>query len=233
MEKLYVMDNRGMEKEAYKVRYINFENNNYFIYTLNEIDSEGYVKLYLKKINNGEDTGLTALEWEGIKASIPLIVKEIKNNNISSFKDLSMKNIKEIMDGNSKVFKLKKNIVELITYEEPVTDDIPKFEMNESDDSLVEFKEESPKFDEKDEISVINQNQEKIKQLELELVKYKEFCVNLKKQNEIFSPGVARKKPSGTGTRGNCFPSATVPVPSGDLGDYNKEGQSWVFLQIR
>ena len=26
---------------------------------------------------------------------------------------------------------------------------------------------------------------EKIKQLELELVKYKEFCVNLKKQNEI------------------------------------------------
>lgn len=185
MEKLYVMDNRGMEKEAYKVRYINFENNNYFIYTFNEIDSEGYVKLYLKKINNGEDTGLTALEWEGIKASIPLIVKEIKNNNISSFKDLSMKNIKEIMDGNSKVFKLKKNIVELITYEEPVTDDIPKFEMNESDDSLVEFKEESPKFDEKDEISVINQYQEKIKQLELELVKYKEFCVNLKKQNEV------------------------------------------------
>ena len=94
------MDNRGMEKEAYKVRYINFENNNYFIYTFNEIDSEGYVKLYLKKINNGEDTGLTALEWEGIKASIPLIVKEIKNNNISSFKDLSMKNSKEIMDGN-------------------------------------------------------------------------------------------------------------------------------------
>ena len=84
MEKLYVMDNRGMEKEAYKVRYINFENNNYFIYTLNEIDSEGYVKLYLKKINNGEDTGLTALEWEGIKASIPLIVKEIKNNSDAS-----------------------------------------------------------------------------------------------------------------------------------------------------
>lgn len=185
MEKLYVMDNRGMEKEAYKVRYINFDNNNYFIYTLNEIDSEGYVKLYLKKINNGEDSGLTALEWERIKASIPLIVKEIKNNSISSFKDLSMKSIKEIMDGNSKVFKLKKNIVELITYEEPISDDIPKFEMNDSEDSLVEFKDETSKFDEKDEISLDNQYKEKINLLELELVKYKEFCTNLKKQNEV------------------------------------------------
>lgn len=179
------MDNRGMEKEAYKVRYINFDNNNYFIYTLNEIDSEGYVKLYLKKINNGEDSGLTALEWERIKASIPLIVKEIKNNSISSFKDLSMKSIKEIMDGNSKVFKLKKNIVELITYEEPISDDIPKFEMNDSEDSLVEFKDETSKFDEKDEISLDNQYKEKINLLELELVKYKEFCTNLKKQNEV------------------------------------------------
>lgn len=181
------MDNRGMEKEAYKVRFINFNGNDYFIYTLNEIDSEGYVKLYLKKFNDGEESDLTALEWEKIKASIPLIVKEIKNEDISSFKDLSMRQITEIMDGNSKVFKLKKNIVELITYEEPEPsgDDIPKFEMNDADDSLVEFKEEEPKFFKSEDVSQLEQYNEKIKNIELELAKYKEFCTALKKQNEV------------------------------------------------
>lgn len=187
MEKIYVMDNRGMEKEAYKVRFISFNGNDYFIYTLNEIDSEGYVKLYLKKISNGEEISLTAPEWEKIKTSIPLIVKEIKNNDISSFKDLSMRHITEIMDGNSKVFKLKKNIVELITYEEPETlgDDIPKFEMNDDGDSLVEFKETELKPLKNDEVLELEQYKEKIKSIELELTKYKEFCVALKKQNEV------------------------------------------------
>ena len=52
-------------------------------------------------------------------------------------------------------------------------------------------------------------------------------------ENKMRYSALVKPKPSGTGTRGNCFPSVTVPVPSGDLGDYNKEGQSWVFLQIR
>lgn len=185
MEKIYVMDNRGMETEAYKVRFINFEGNNYFIYTLNEIDSEGYVKLYLKKFNDGEEADLTTPEWEKIKASIPLIVKEIKNDNITSFRNLSMKKINEIMEGNSKVFKLRKNIVELITYEEPESDDVPKFEVNDSEDSIVDFKEDIPKFEERLEMSELEQYKERVNQLDFELNKYKEFCVNLKKQNEV------------------------------------------------
>lgn len=179
------MDNRGMETEAYKVRYINFNGNNYFIYTLNEIDNDGYVKLYLKKINGNEEEEISVLEWDEVKNSIPKIVKEIRDENITSFKDLSMRNINEIMDGGYKVFKLKNNIVELITYIEPISEDVPKFEMNdEEDDEIVRLEEDTPVIEEEVE-EEIDLSQEKINALELEITKLKEYCIGLKKQNDV------------------------------------------------
>lgn len=185
MEKVYIMDSHGRETVAYKVRYLNFNGNNYFVYTLDEIDTDGYVKLYLKKIVDNGEVEISSNEWEAIKAAIPVIVKEIKNNDIKSFKDLSMKQINEVMDGYSKVFKLKKDIVELITFEETTIDEIPKFEV--SDDEVV-VKQEQENVQKQDAPAIstmpINQVDIRIAKLNEEIGKYKELCINLKRQNE-------------------------------------------------
>lgn len=185
MEKVYIMDNRGRETVAYKVRYLNFNGNNYFIYTLNEIDADGYVKLYLKKIIENGEVEISLNEWDSIKASIPIIVKEIKNNDIKSFRNLSMRQINEIMDGFSKVFKLKKDIVELITYEEPVVDEIPKFEVNDDEVVVKPTQVDIPNQNVPVFQSIpANQVDLRITKLNEEIGKYKELCINLKRQNE-------------------------------------------------
>lgn len=185
MEKLYIMDNRGRETVAYKVRYLSFNGNNYFVYTLNEIDIDGYVKLYLKRIVENGEVEISPNEWETIKASIPVIVKEIKNNDIKSFRDLSMRNVNEIMDGYAKVFKLKKDIVELITYEEAAIDEIPKFEVND-DEVVVKPMQEAVEHENESVAPTthINQVDLRITKLNEEIGKYKELCINLKRQNE-------------------------------------------------
>lgn len=185
MEKLYIMDNRGRETVAYKVRYLSFNGNNYFVYTLNEIDLDGYVKLYLKRIVENGEVEISPNEWETIKASIPVIVKEIKNNDIKSFRDLSMRNVNEIMDGYAKVFKLKKDIVELITYEEAAIDEIPKFEVND-DEVVVKPMQEAVEHENESVAPTthINQVDLRITKLNEEIGKYKELCINLKRQNE-------------------------------------------------
>lgn len=119
MEKVYVMDNRGHETEAFKIRYFNYEDANYFIYTLGEIDKDEYVKLYLKKIRNGEEQFISEEDWSYIKDIIQKVVKEIKSGRIVSFRDLNMSSLNEIMETDTRVFKLKKSIVEEIIYEEP------------------------------------------------------------------------------------------------------------------
>lgn len=105
-----------------KIRYINFNNNNYSIYTLNEKDDEGYEKLYINKIVDNEEDTITDSEWDELKSNIPTIVKEIKNNTITSFKDLSLEDIKSCNLKYSKAFKLKVNIVDSIKKEEKELD---------------------------------------------------------------------------------------------------------------
>ena len=59
-----------------KIRYIEFNGNKYFLYTLNEKDNEGYEKLYINKIIDNEEDVITDSEWEELKNNIPTIVKE-------------------------------------------------------------------------------------------------------------------------------------------------------------
>lgn len=163
MEKIYVMDNRGHETEAFKIRYFEYDNASYFIYTLGEIDKDEYVKLYLKMIVNGEEQNITENEWVRIKGIIQKIVKEIKSGNIVSFKDKDMSNLNEIMESDTRIFKLKKSIVEEIIYEEPKVEikdlepveevivqdepvvELPKKNIDNSPDSFIESLEHSIK----------------------------------------------------------------------------------------
>ena len=97
-----------------KIRYIKLNNQNYLIYSLNEKDEEGYEKLYINKIIDNEEDLITEPEWEELKRNIPVIVKEIKSNNITNFSDLDMTNIKRGNLKYARAFKLKVNIVDSI-----------------------------------------------------------------------------------------------------------------------
>lgn len=114
MDKVYVMDNRGREKEATKVRYFKYNDNCYFVYTLDEIDNEGYVKLYIKKMVGDEDRAITDDEWPNVKNIVQEVFKEIKAGTHYSYEDLNFNTINEIMDSGSRIFKLKKEVVDII-----------------------------------------------------------------------------------------------------------------------
>lgn len=101
-----------------KIRYINYNDANYFIYSLKEIDEEEYEKLYINKIYNNEEDVISDLEWEDLKKIIPTIVKQIKADNIIDFKDLDLKSIESVNSNYSKPFKLKSSIVSSIKKEE-------------------------------------------------------------------------------------------------------------------
>lgn len=209
MEKVYVMDNRGRETEAFKIRYFSCEGMEYFIYTLGEIDKDEYVKLYLKQLKNGEEQFITEEEWTNIKSIIQKVVKEIKSGNITSFKDLNMSNLNEIMENDTRVFKLKKDIVEQIIYneqpveikEEPIIITEPTPEPQIETDNFIASLENSIKStfssdlkQEKEEPlkmkpivvgTVTNEYKEKYEQLKKDIESYKVIIYKLKEENTI------------------------------------------------
>lgn len=109
----------GSEKLAgEKIRYIGYNGDKYLIYSLKEKDEDGYEKLYMNKITNGEEDIISDFDWEDLKSVIPSIVKQIKTNSIFDFEDLEMSEIEKINSEYSKPFKLKIEIVESIKKEE-------------------------------------------------------------------------------------------------------------------
>lgn len=148
-----------------KIRYINYKEYNYFIYTLNEIDEDGYQKLYMNKLSNGEEDIISELEWEELKLVIPSIVKQIKTNNITDFEDLEISEIQTINLDYSKPFKLKNSIVDSIKKEEHIN------KMDEELQGLMDGieKKKVDSFDELDQF--LNNYEEELNAYEEELNK--------------------------------------------------------------
>lgn len=97
-----------------KIRYIELDKQKYVIYTLNEIDDDGYEKLYINKFVDNEEDLISDISWEELKNEIPNIVKQIRNNDINSFKDLNLDEIGNVNIKYSRPFKLKVSIVDSI-----------------------------------------------------------------------------------------------------------------------
>lgn len=116
MENVNVIIN-GQQMSAKKIRYINYGSSNYLIYTLNEKDEDGYVKLFINKIVNNEEYIISDFEWDGLKSFIPTLVREIRANTITSFDDLEIDLIDKINIDNARAFKLKEEIVNSIIKE--------------------------------------------------------------------------------------------------------------------
>lgn len=200
---------RNGEVEGTKIRYINYENNNYFIYSLNEQDNEGYEKLYINKITSNEEETIDDEEWNMLKKVIPTIVKEIKSNYITIFKDLDIQKIEEINSIYAHTFRLKIDIVKLITKKTEsekinmLDEELEKLinsEQKEENSSLSKLDEflQNP-MDNIDDIEppkqpIDNNFSEDIEELKKEIETYKERIKTLEEEVEIYKGKIEKVK---------------------------------------
>lgn len=209
MKKIEVISNDQV-LDGEKIRYIEYQGIKYIIYTLNEVDEEDYEKLYMNKIVENEEDLISDNNWNELKNIIPTIVREIKNNEFVTFKDLDINEIDKVNKDYSRAFKLKVDIINSIKKDDGIEsidseltnllNEINKQEedINNLDAFLDEAKEESnlvvpisPNDSKsveleqlKDEVNndkeIIERLQNKVSELEIENNKYKNMINEIK-----------------------------------------------------
>lgn len=119
MEKINLFDINNNRVQVYLVRFFKYNNDKYLIYTLNEQDLKGYIKLYLVKIT--QDFGRTLSyhisdeeEWKMTQELLKNILGEIKYNKPRTFEDLNSNIINGMKIEKARVFKFEKNLVDLL-----------------------------------------------------------------------------------------------------------------------
>lgn len=111
-----VIDFNDEELEVEVIRYFEKNNGKYLIYSLNEIDNEGYVKLYCTKVYNHSAVNVTSdEEWIMIKEMIKEIVKDNRDGSNLNVEDLNYNEINNISVEGNRVFKLQGNLVNLLS----------------------------------------------------------------------------------------------------------------------
>ena len=112
MNKIDIKDINNQIIQVFLIRYFKYKNTNYLIYTLNETDEKGYIKLYLVKIMKQFNEWISKTikdeeEWKRMQ----LIVKNM-------LKDLDISEIKNIKINEARYFKLDKHLMELLSLQE-------------------------------------------------------------------------------------------------------------------
>lgn len=119
MEKIYMRDIDDNQMEAELVRFFHFKNTNYLIYTKNEKDEKGYIKLYPVKVMEslGEKIARSIkdeTEWDNMQSIVKTVIKEIKDEKIESFIDLDKNEIENLKIVDSRFFKLDPKLAEIL-----------------------------------------------------------------------------------------------------------------------
>lgn len=167
------------------IRY--FVNNDveYLIFSLNETDDAGYVKLYASKIIDNKARIITdEEEWNLVKEIIKQIVKNNRDGSPLDVIDINEKYLSNITLIDNRVFKLQGNLVNLLSEnknvkeEEPVINDIDDSDDSETGaeldmllDDKIDYEKlyndsliENEKL--KEEINLLKQYKEKIEKIE-------------------------------------------------------------------
>lgn len=106
------------------IRYFTIDNNNYLIYSLNEVDEQQYVKLYITKVINnagmsiGESVSDEA-EWDAVKEGIKIIIKSNNEGNPVS-NDLDYASLDGFTVLGNRIFKLSSALTEILNKDKPV-----------------------------------------------------------------------------------------------------------------
>lgn len=187
MKKWYIYNGDGMSKrnianiagnglECEIVRYFEKDGNTYLIYSLNEMDEVGYVKLYASKIIDDHARIITSdEEWSFVKDIIKEIVRNNRDGELPGVKDLNENKLDSVILEDNRVFKLQGNLVNLLM-ENKIVEEEPE-EIEEE----IEEAEEIPDVEIKDDYEtlygeMITKNElleNRISVLEQELEEYK------------------------------------------------------------
>ena len=115
MRDITITNAEGKQININNVRYFRLNGIEYLIFSLNEIDDVGYVKLYVSKIVDG--TGKTIdddVEWNLIKDTIKTVIKSNKDNLPLPIIDLNSDKINNIQIMDQKIFKLNDSLLQLL-----------------------------------------------------------------------------------------------------------------------
>lgn len=118
MDKVSLLGINNEKFDVAVIRFFSLNVNNYFIYSMNEVDEQNYIKLYAVKINidtNGISSSniIDENEWLAVKEMIKTIIKENKEGSLTVV-DADYHKLENVKIGESRVFKLSAPLVELL-----------------------------------------------------------------------------------------------------------------------
>ncbi len=123
MKKINLFDSNDRKVQVSLVRFFKFNNDMYFIYTLNEKDEKNYIKLYMVKVMEEFGRYLSYhisddSEWRYTQTILKTILKEIKYNQERTFTDLNSETLNGMKIQKARIFKFEKDLVDLLTNED-------------------------------------------------------------------------------------------------------------------
>lgn len=115
MDGVIVQKSNGDSININVIRYFQLNGFNYLIFSLNEIDDGGYVKLYISKIINSVGNSIVDdVEWNLVKDTIKDIIKRNKDGIFNGIYDLDESLLTNIVINDQKVFKLSDSLLQLL-----------------------------------------------------------------------------------------------------------------------
>lgn len=144
MKKISLVDSSNSVFEVDLVRYFEYDSETFLIYTLNETDEKGYLKLYLVEILEelGEPVSYTINDnddWELMQEMIKKVIKEIKAKTRELLKDKDPLEIDKIKIINPRYFKLNKKLADILSLDYLENEEINiEVEDQEIDDMVIE-----------------------------------------------------------------------------------------------
>ena len=164
------------------IRYFRDNENDYLIYSVNETDESGYIKLYASKIIDSKACIIVDNdEWDFVKQVIKEIVRNNRDGNELNISDLDEKKLEDIVLQDTRIFKLQGNLVTLLSENKNI---ISEEEIEEEQEEVVqeEIIEENLDYEKlyNDQLEKNNLLQSEIESLKQELSKHQDRITQIK-----------------------------------------------------
>lgn len=119
MQKMSAFNQNNQPLEIEIIRYFKVNDKKYLIFTLEEKDEQGYIKVYVSKILglNGTLAAYDIIdetEWASVKDLVKKIIKANREEEALEIEDLSLERLNNIKINGQQVFKLISNLIELL-----------------------------------------------------------------------------------------------------------------------
>ena len=120
MERLLLRNNSDSVFDVRLIRYFSYDDSYYLIYTLDETDEKGYLKLYLLEVLEelGQNVCYNISDddyWKSMETIVKNVIKEIKAGTNNLLKDLSPLELNNIKVVDPRYFKLDKKLADILS----------------------------------------------------------------------------------------------------------------------